>query len=560
MSQPRYQVPEPSEEKVPNRPKLAFVHSGKNNVNQGQRTFRMFEQINKNDWEVKVDDEQQAILANKYIIVTSETHKFYTTKKPLASIGTDLSREIILLDPNSNTLKVFIQTLTEHITQQAKQQNRDLTTVEILNLTLQFVKKTFGGNQYQEDEDEIDHLIEEEGTKVSKYKGSPIIEIDFFIKNQIGLCRHRALLGILACDYLRTKGFLPNCKFYHHRQDLKKEGHTWVMCHDELTDDLFMFDSGNNQAVINLRNHTERTASFWNEELFTTAEQRYGHGKNYTELVSEEDKLRYLNSLLEQAPSRRLVYLNYHQGDLAAISKDLQDSKQNAIYKNHKNYTSLLAEIKRIQNTKQIHATHYNQLASIEDKQQFILGLLLKNPLEIETILKNQTTADLEAIETELKNPKTAFLYKQFKNYKTLTTDIISNTIEKMNLIKILFNLILNTIASGQLELESGGCCFFSKPGKKIKVGNKSVRIPKPIFPIFEAILKTKTEDVSLEELNQLLKKVNQIAQKIKAQDLSPIYDILSLSDVNQMTNRLGVLTGYDANLLKTNSANFSLI
>lgn len=147
-----------------------------------------------------------------YTPVTAKTKGIST--KCVASCGSSPTREILLLDPNKSPL------LNQHyINFKYFLSTKGAKTVEqVLNLSKEYIRKEvfpLSGNPSLEAMTDVFVQQEAENfpdlrTKSIKYnKMVPLIPIDRFIVNRIGVCRHLALVSLYFLDRLASEKDSP---------------------------------------------------------------------------------------------------------------------------------------------------------------------------------------------------------------------------------------------------------------------------------------------------------------------------------------------------------------
>ncbi|KTD70797.1 hypothetical protein [Legionella tucsonensis] len=157
-------------------------------------------------------------------VVTRDVRNF---NQRVFSIGSSSNREMILLDPEAESLKKLYTELRQNI-------KKDATTLEILQEISKLTQKTFP----------ISHqvLLKEFVEKHLK-EGNPVISLDEFMQAGMGVCRHHALLNAYLMSRLVEDGILQG-EVIHQRHSFPKEGvHTWNLFRDTKDGTLYSLDS-----------------------------------------------------------------------------------------------------------------------------------------------------------------------------------------------------------------------------------------------------------------------------------------------------------------------------
>jgi hypothetical protein len=150
-------------------------------------------------------------LGNEFIpMVTRETRDF---NKKLCSVGSSLSREVILLDPNDQLLRTHYEKL--------KIQLPPITDPDP-QVILEKVKKLTRDCFIEKKPDSF--------IKENIRNGKQIISLSEFISKKQGVCRHHALLNAYFLSRLVQDGLLQG-EVIHHRQNFDQGAHTWNIFH-----------------------------------------------------------------------------------------------------------------------------------------------------------------------------------------------------------------------------------------------------------------------------------------------------------------------------------------
>ncbi|WP_131778656.1 hypothetical protein [Legionella bozemanae] len=157
-------------------------------------------------------------------VVTRDVRNF---NQRVFSIGSSSSREMIMLDPEAESLKKLYAELRQNIRVGA-------TTLEILQEISKLTQKTFPISETT--------LLKEFVEKHLK-EGNPIIPLDAFMQTGIGLCRHHTLLNAYLMSRLVEDGILQG-EVIHQRHSFQKHGaHTWNLFRDTKDGTLYSLDS-----------------------------------------------------------------------------------------------------------------------------------------------------------------------------------------------------------------------------------------------------------------------------------------------------------------------------
>ncbi len=196
------------------------------------RTTKMLNYMLTNAWDIVDSNQYVTIHGKKFHILSRDVQQFST--EPLASIGSDIKREIILFDPTSLLLQSEYQRLKTQI-------SKSVTTEAVLKQTMMFVRNLFSNKT----EAEVASVAKSSSQHL--YKGHTVCFIDDFIKAKTGLCRHHGLLLSYLFDALIRDNLLPKGKIFYHRDNLivkgKTEAHVWVMLQFDNPQQLYHLDS-----------------------------------------------------------------------------------------------------------------------------------------------------------------------------------------------------------------------------------------------------------------------------------------------------------------------------
>lgn len=400
----------------------------------GDRTIAMAGKMAQYGWDFKNDkDTIKVQLPSPYgehVVMNRSVKNF---RQKLASVGASLSdpnevikknigREIILLDPAQ--LEPYYQELKLKIASERDPER-------VMNLVVQFVREQFKSSSLSDIEKYVANA------KHKKYQDQPIVYLHQFIKEiAAGVCRHHGALSSFLYGRLMEDGILPPGRIYHHRDDINGGAHVWVMVKlyrkgTEKTDRLYVSDSLWNAKVFQVQGDPAkhpRLTCYGNEAAARCAER---YVVPYSELsVAEKDA--FINDVLDEKELPRRKRLNLHHADIALIIKDLNASK----YQTKANHKDVSDDAVRVTTTDQLHAIAYSQNKSHgNERQQFMIALLLKPASKRKAILEKQSDIDLECMtkSLELEDPTRGMFYKGFANYKALLKEVADMRAHKQN-------------------------------------------------------------------------------------------------------------------------------
>ena len=170
---------------------------------------------------VALEDKRPVVDVNGQEVpcVTRYTRNF---NQKLASVGASNSREIILLNPDSQTLEDTYLKLKSAV----KKQKNIAMKLQVLN---KITQKVFPNSKLN-----------------TNYDGK-FISLGQFIRDNAGVCRHHTLLNCYLLSRLKEDGLIPkDSEIIHHRQNVKQGAHTWVIL--KTNSQRFSLDSLNNDC------------------------------------------------------------------------------------------------------------------------------------------------------------------------------------------------------------------------------------------------------------------------------------------------------------------------
>ncbi|KTD43157.1 hypothetical protein [Legionella parisiensis] len=157
-------------------------------------------------------------------IVTRDVRNF---NQRVFSIGSSSSREMLLLDPEAESLKKLYAELRQNIKQNA-------TTPEILQEISKLTQKAFPISETAFLKAFVEKHLRE---------GNPVIPLDEFMQAGIGICRHHSLLNAFLMSRLVEDSILQG-EVIHQRHSFHKHGaHTWNLFRDTKDGKLYSLDS-----------------------------------------------------------------------------------------------------------------------------------------------------------------------------------------------------------------------------------------------------------------------------------------------------------------------------
>lgn len=177
-----------------------------------------------------------------YTVVTGAVTDFVS--RPLISLAAGLwGREAIILNPEGELINEYFANLRQEFEDCFKIRGKKLTIEELLAITINFVRtQVFSGTddksvttehnaRYSPDLNSNRFLVNKEGGF------TPLIELETFVTQRQGVCRHHALLlshfldKVIKDDGLKTIIALPNgAEIHHMRTAATKRGGPHVWC------------------------------------------------------------------------------------------------------------------------------------------------------------------------------------------------------------------------------------------------------------------------------------------------------------------------------------------
>lgn len=211
------------------------------------RTRLMEQHLEKNSG-FSVEETVLTIKNKTYSVVTSETDNFFNPSQPLVSVGSSSSREMILLEPDKNSIinqhyDVFVLLINSFL---KKQKISKISPEHFLQLVNIQMSQIFPHS----DEKKINELILLGiiDIQTPKSNGQPCISIEKFLQNKAGICRHHSLVAAYLMDRYITE-HSEQCDFKGKpqimRDNIKGGAHAWVtlICDKGRS---YCFDSLNN--------------------------------------------------------------------------------------------------------------------------------------------------------------------------------------------------------------------------------------------------------------------------------------------------------------------------
>lgn len=209
----------------------------KRDIDPGIKSYQMFEELNQ---DILADYDKQMQILNhhgtSYKVLQGSNDQI--SQSPVVCMGSNpIGREIIALNPSSSPL---LQSKYQELLSFLKQQN--LSTQETLQTVSDFVREQIFNPEICT-ESFVDALIDrwENSSKRTTDDFSltqeglsvPVIHIDTFILNQIGICRHQAFVTAYLLDRIvkEEPDLLPSGKIYYVRDVVSigriVGGHAW---------------------------------------------------------------------------------------------------------------------------------------------------------------------------------------------------------------------------------------------------------------------------------------------------------------------------------------------
>lgn len=196
------------------------------------RTLIMRENLAKKNWPTvkRGNEEYLQIEEVEYQVVTKKMKNF--SKIKAVSLGADLNREIIILDTDSKFLNDKYQQLKIFL----NRHNKD--TLAILKATITFIRENC--LPVIKEQTVQTFIASRRGEKFLDY---PVIPLEEFLKNKMGVCRHHALILAYFLDRLSAEGILSAGEVHHYRADIKSGAHAWVFYKPIAESKLYLADS-----------------------------------------------------------------------------------------------------------------------------------------------------------------------------------------------------------------------------------------------------------------------------------------------------------------------------
>lgn len=402
--------------------KLPTIHEHKDD---SARTARMEQAMQDEKWAVK------KVGSKKYLTMRSKDYRIVTrapfsAQERLVSVGGELNREVITLDPNSVYLGQLYAQLASRVRSQITNPGQPQNISAVLNLAMQFVRRHLdvrnGSNS------KIALITNDSFHQIMRYKNQPVISINHFVSNRIGCCRHHALFLAYLLTCLINDGLLAPGNIFHNRSNLNAESaHTFVIYKPHHAAEIHLADSYWDSRSYNVRtsrNYLTRNDRY-GAKTIRECEERYLDYKPFTHLTADQ-KQEFLVELLKKDACQRRVILNQQSAvgalnEIKTIFSSDSTPEQKALRKSNQ-FANSVSDISRIEKTDALHSNRYTELKVNEDKQQFIFGLLTSAQISVNALLETQRADDIAALETALttdsKEQKQAF--QHFIPYQNL--------------------------------------------------------------------------------------------------------------------------------------------
>lgn len=405
------------------------------NQQQRRRTVYMHRRLEDEKQPVTSDGDKRYITINqiRYRILDGNVTDFNSER--LISIGT-YDREMIVLDPSSAYLKEKYKQLVKNI-----KQNRDIQTV--LDLAIQFTRDQF---EMDLPDDEVvqclDIICKNKKRQLAVQNQSPVISLDIFLFERIGVCRHHGLILSYLLDNLIRNGILPPGHAYHHRINIENEGHVWAIYKPMLplmhaSREVYLVDSLWNTRAFNIRNYEAYLMGLgYGVDAIFECNSRYNVPDTYEPEFSDY----FIQFLLHASAGDCRKFLN-QQFQLKpiflwVIQDELTRGNNHAQYQQNANYQDVLDDIVRVTETDFFHLDNrYSELKKADEQQQFVLGLLYKSEQDRNLVLNKQTINDLIQLKAALDHPSVdrKSLFETCPNYPALRTNVVDFLILKLD-------------------------------------------------------------------------------------------------------------------------------
>lgn len=185
------------------------------------------------------------------------------------------------------------------------------------------------------------------------------------------------------------------------------------------------------------------------------------HKKNYAQIKDSDDRQQFVLRLLciSEDERSRVIYKQTKE-DLRQLQNSLNTAgvDRKGLYEQFATYQSVLQEIKGRLEIKLLHEGHYDEIDELDDRQQFMIGLLLCTANERESLLDKQNIADLKHIKLSLEaKDERHDVYRHFDTYRDVLADV-EKRIEVKGLHDEHYDQITNSSKKQKFTLELLRC------------------------------------------------------------------------------------------------------
>lgn len=414
------------------------------------------------------DDEKLLPINGTYhrILNRSVSDFCSTDQHPLVSIGAG-DREWIVLDQH-DVLDKYYQVL-KHIIER-----NDFINLEgKIDKVIQFVR-----SKLPISDSRVDKFCERKGHPT--FQDMPIISLAKFLNVGLGVCRHHGLFTAYLLDRLMKDKLFPQGEIMHCRDNIPKGAHVWILYRPDHGKTYFIDSMWNVRAKLTQDKDSLKAKGYGHsaiEQCKVKMQDRLNKRKEkldevpviekepvlikkippvekkeavpppavaipvepkkslttlYSSFTKEQrsEKKAFVFALLDLEKLERLKILNIqHKGNasellLKSLTSDIED--RGLEYKKHLKHKEVVVDLERILRTNELHKLHYDEISEACDRQQFILGLLMKTNQERKAVLDLQTKKDLNHLLTSLKHTheERSKFYEKFECYNVCLVDI----------------------------------------------------------------------------------------------------------------------------------------
>lgn len=391
-------------------------------------------------------DNQHYVKINNvnYRILDGNVTDFNNENQPIVQIGVHGPQELVILDPSSPFLKGIYKELNKLINEELGP-NPD--TQSVLDYAMAFVRKILSAH-LSDNLDVVKKIVSQarEMPENPMYHGTPVLSIASFIRKKSGVCRHHGLLMAYLMQNLINDKLLPAGTVFYHRDKLEDRGrHAWAMYkpvqaaadNKQVEYDFYLIDSMWNAEAINVmkaRLSDDPRLENYGVEIINECLIRYNKSDlesvPYTALKDNKIKEDFIDALLEAKPDECLKFLNYQYSLKACeeIRRVIYTALPSAKNQKYEKYLDLLESIKTVLHTPFLHKLNYNKIFDEQDKQQYVLALLLQSHNERSLILNQQDEDSLKLLRNLLDPLQAVYPdrkdFQQYAGYLNIVKDI----------------------------------------------------------------------------------------------------------------------------------------